>query len=78
MKVKLSFSLRNPVTKTSSMKKYLAACKRKKLSERKIERLCHLGGVDNLAGGGNIKDIEDAVAVVRVELKLGINFIVFH
>ena len=35
----------------------------------------HLGSLDNLDGSGNVEDVEDAVAIVRVDLHLRINFI---
>ena len=39
------------------------------------EEADHLGSVDNLDGGGNVEDVEDAVAIVGVDLHLRIHFI---
>ena len=35
----------------------------------------HLGSVDNLDGSGNVENVEDAVAIVGVELHIRVNFI---
>ena len=35
----------------------------------------HLGSVDNLEGSGNVENVEDAVAIVGVELHIRANFI---
>ena len=40
--------------------------------------LCHLCSFDHLACGGHIEDVEDAVAIVRVNFHLRTNFIVSH
>ena len=39
------------------------------------EEADHLGSVDNLDGGGNVEDVEDAVAIVGVDLHLRFHFI---
>ena len=45
------------------------------LSKVKKHMWLHLGSLDNLDGSGNVEDVEDAVAIVGVELHLRINFI---
>ena len=60
-------------------KKILSGLKKKELSfwQTKYWRQmwCNLGSVDNLDGSGNIEKVEDAVAIVGVDLHLRVNFI---